>query len=286
MYNGGSLTVVGSGIRAIGHMTLETQAHIKQAEKLLVLVADPLTEKWINDENPTAESLKPFYGREKDRLQTYFEMADYVMSFVRKGLRVCLVSYGHPGIFAFPTHLSVKLARAEGHRAEMLAGVSADACLFADLGVDPGQGGYQSFEATDFLARHRRFDPFSQLVLWQIGVIGMLDYNTGFDPQIGLRVLTDRLAATYPADHRVTVYEATVFAGCDSRIDTVALEDLPSTPVTGISTLYIPPVGPVEIDEEVLECVGVSAELRASRRQTERQKAELMNRLRAAAVVG
>ena len=267
----GSLTVVGSGIRAIGHMTLESHAQIKHAEKLLVLVADPLTSQWLSDQNPTAESLEKFYGAGKDRMETYLEMVEHILSFVRAGQRVCAVFYGHPGVFAFPSHESVRRAREEGFHAEMLAGVSADACLYADLGVDPAQGGCQSFEATDFLARHRGFDPHNQLVLWQIGVIGMLDRSTDFDPRHGLSVLVDRLADSYPAAHPVTVYEASPYAACDPKITTVGLTDLPSAEVTPISTLYIPPVADSEPDDAVLELVGISAEDRIRRREIERR---------------
>jgi hypothetical protein len=37
----------------------------------------------------------------------------------------------------------------------MLPGISAEDCLFADLGIDPGIYGCQSYEATDFLANGR-----------------------------------------------------------------------------------------------------------------------------------
>ena len=38
----GSLTVVGTGIQFVGQMTIEARAHIKQAEKVLFLVYDPI----------------------------------------------------------------------------------------------------------------------------------------------------------------------------------------------------------------------------------------------------
>ncbi|HEV2378069.1 MAG TPA: SAM-dependent methyltransferase [Streptosporangiaceae bacterium] len=269
MADRGSLTVVGSGIRAIGQVTLEAHAHIKQAEKLLVLVADPLTSQWLSDQNPTAESLERFYGEGKDRLQTYQDMVDHILSFVRDGLRVCAVFYGHPGVFAIPSHASVKIAQEEGYQAEMLAGVSADACLYADLGVDPGQGGCQSYEATDFLVRRRGFDPRSQLILWQIGSIGMLDRRLGFDAANGLKVLAERLRESYPGSHTVIVYEASPYAACHPKIVPVSLEELPSATVTGISTLYVPPRPSPESDEEVLELLGISAELRRRRREVE-----------------
>jgi len=50
----GSLTIVGTGIQFAGQITLEARAHIKQAEKVLFLVSDPITADWVRDINPTA----------------------------------------------------------------------------------------------------------------------------------------------------------------------------------------------------------------------------------------
>lgn len=47
----GSLVMVGVGIKIVGHVTLETQAFIEQAEKVLYMVAnDPMVD-WIRTLN-------------------------------------------------------------------------------------------------------------------------------------------------------------------------------------------------------------------------------------------
>lgn len=61
----GSLAVVGTGIKAIGHVTLEAKSCIEGADKLYHLVSDPLTARWLADLNPTAESLFSSYCRRK-----------------------------------------------------------------------------------------------------------------------------------------------------------------------------------------------------------------------------
>ena len=85
---------------------------------------------------------------------------------------MCAVFYGHPGVFVNPSHRAVAQARAEGFRAAMLPGVSAEDCLFADLGLDPGAHGCQSYEATDFVIRRRSCYPSALLILWQVGALG------------------------------------------------------------------------------------------------------------------
>jgi len=52
-------------------------------------------------------------------------MVERTVTFVRWGLNVCAVFYGHPGVFADPAHNAIRLARREGFRALMLPGISA-----------------------------------------------------------------------------------------------------------------------------------------------------------------
>jgi uncharacterized protein YabN with tetrapyrrole methylase and pyrophosphatase domain len=252
----GSLTVVGTGIR-LSQLTAEARSHIESAEKLLFLVADPVSEAWLAQANPTAESLAGYYSPDKLRHDSYQQMVERVLACVREGGRVCLALYGHPGVFAFPAHEAVRRARASGYRATMLPAVSAEDCLFADLGIDPGAGGCQSFEATDFLISGRRFDPRVHLILWQIGVTGELGYKEQYD-RAGLRVLVDVLTETYGPGYEVVVYEAARYLGCDPKIEIVALADVPGAGVSPISTLYVPPRGPTVPDPAMAARLGIN----------------------------
>jgi precorrin-2 methylase len=106
------LIVVGTGIRTIGHMTLESVAWIKRADKVLYIVSHPIDEALIKTLNADgAESLYGLYAENKPRLTTYHEMIDKTLGYVREGKRVCTAAYGHPGVFAYPTHESVRRAR-------------------------------------------------------------------------------------------------------------------------------------------------------------------------------
>src|SRR5437660_12374372 len=109
----GSLTVVGTGIR-LSQMSMEARLSIKSAEKVLYSVADAVTESAIKKLNSTAESLQPFYGPDKHLLVTYQEMVERILFFVRKRLQVCVVFYGHPGVFVYSSHESIHRARLEG----------------------------------------------------------------------------------------------------------------------------------------------------------------------------
>lgn len=237
----GELIAVGTGIKSIAHVTTEGRNAIKSADKVLYILADFLSTEWINGLNSQAENMKFFYEDGKHRAISYCEMNEYTLGFVRQGLKVCVVYYGHPGVFCAPAHMSVLQAREEGYAAQMLPGISAEDCLFSDLNVDPAHG-CQSFEATNFLLYRRQFDPSCMVILWQIGVIGNLDFRLhGYEYKRGLRVLINQLLTIYPADHPVTVYEAATYEVCQPVIFPTTLFQLIDAPITSVSTLYIPP---------------------------------------------
>lgn len=254
---GGSLTVVGTGIMLGAHMTAEAEAYIRQADRVFYVVTDEAASWWLRALNPRATSLSSLYADHKRCLDTYGEMTAAILEAVRGGQRVCAVFYGHPGVFVLPAHAAIQQARAEGYPAVMCPGISAEDCLFADLGVDPGRAGCQSFEATDFLIRRRRFDPHSSLILWQVGLVGVLHKRARYDVRRGLEVLAQVLGEVYPADHEAVIYEAARFATQPPHIRRLPLCELPGAPVQPIATLYVPPRADAPIDTAMLARLGI-----------------------------
>jgi precorrin-2 methylase len=237
--------VVGTGIALVAHTTAEALACLERAEKLFYLVTDPATEAWLRRLNPTAESLEDAYAEGKPRYRSYQDMTARIVNAVRAGRQVCAAFYGHPGVFVNASHAAIRRVRRLGLPARMLPGISADACLFADLGVNPGDVGCQSYEATDFLAYRRRFDSASALILWQAGALGESSVRKGMAcrPE-RLRALTKYLRRYYPARHPVVLYEASQFPICDPLVTRIPLGKLPETPVMAMTTIYIPPRRP------------------------------------------
>jgi uncharacterized protein YabN with tetrapyrrole methylase and pyrophosphatase domain len=257
----GSLTIVGSGIELVRDTTIGARMAIENAEKVLILVTDPASEMWIKKLNSNVESLFDCYVEGKPRLEAYKKMVERILKNVRDGLKVCVVFYGHPGVFVDPSHEAIRIARTEGFSARMLPGISAEDCLFADIGLDPGKHGCQSFEATDFLVRKRKFDPKSPLILWQIGTIGDLYYHKNShnsDTAIrGLQVLTHILEEHYNKAHEVIIYQASYFPLCQPDIQHVPLGKIQEARITAASTMYVPPNDPQTLDEEIIRELGM-----------------------------
>jgi uncharacterized protein YabN with tetrapyrrole methylase and pyrophosphatase domain len=248
----GSLVVVGIGIRLAQQCTPEARYHIERADCVYALCGDPICSRWLETLNSNTVSLHQLYGVGRARDETYRMMTAAILDGVRAGKRVCAVFYGHPGVFVTPSHAAIVRARSEGFEAYMLPAISAEDCLFADLDIDPGVLGCQSYEATDFFLHARKFDSTAVLILWQIAVVAdqsLLEFES--DPR-RIRLLADVLMQDYPPDHVVTVYEAATLPMSHPTLQRVRLDALHQARVTQQSTLVVPPVsGPTICPERL-----------------------------------
>ncbi len=254
------LVVVGTGIQTAAQISPAAAAEVSRAEALLFLTNDVASAAWLMAANPSAQSLHRFYAPGKLRSDTYEEIVEHVLSHVRAGKRVCFAVYGHPGVFSYATHESIRRARADGYEARMLPAISAEDCLFADLGIDPGDDGCQSYDATDFLVHNRRVDVTGGLVLWQVGVVGGFGHRSDVN-RSAVEALSDALAGWYGAAHEALLYEAGPHPVIVPAIRKIAVGALRSAELAAMSTLYVPPLHPPEVDWEVVRRLGLEREV-------------------------
>lgn len=256
----GSLTILGSGIETIG-MAVGDVKLLEEADKVLFCVADPATIVWLKRLRPDALDLYVLYGEGKVRYITYMQMTEAQLYWVRQGLNVVVVFYGHPGIFVLSTHRAIKLARREGHKAVMKAGVCALDTLCADLGVDPCHPGMQTGEATDCLVRQRHLDTGLHVVLWQVGLIGELGYRRQGYLNTNFSYFISWLQRIYGDDYEITHYIGSRYPTIDPLIEIYKLNQLHhpdvQTKITGLSTFYIPPRDVIVTDYKTAWDLGV-----------------------------
>lgn len=249
----GSLVCVGLGMMLGAHLGPRARAHIEHAEVVFAALSDPLVELWLQGMHPDVRSLQPHYGEGKSRLDTYDGMVETMLAEVRAGHRVCGAFYGHPGVFALAPHQAIARARQEGFQAHMEPGISAEDCLYADLGIDPGTCGCQHYEASQFMFFRRRIEPSAYLVLWQIGIAGdrsLRRFATGPGHR---QLLVDLLAEDYPLRHEVIAYEAATLATSAPRMGRMPLSELVHAELSLHTTLVIPPVRAPQRNDVMLD---------------------------------
>lgn len=253
-----SLVIVGTGIKFIAHLTTEAKAYIQQSDKVLYLVNDPAMKEWISINNKNAESLDPIYFNYAQRKESYCAITDYILEILHQNIHLCVVLYGHPAIFASPALAAAHIAKTEGYYTRILPGISAEDCLFADLLIDPGTCGCQTYEATDFLIYKRQFNVSSHLILWQVGMLGATGFPKDHDNSKNARILKDYLAQYYPPTHETYLYEGAQYAMFEPRIDKVIIHDLAHAKYSSLTTLYIPPAETLIPHHEMLNQLGIT----------------------------
>ncbi|XP_069134286.1 uncharacterized protein [Argopecten irradians] len=260
----GSLTFVGSGIKSVSHLTLEALSEIKSANDVFYCVADPVTEIFIKRLRPDALDLYVLYDDDKKRMSTYVQMAEVGLHQARKGRHVCMVFYGHCSVSILPSHRAMNIAKKEGIPTKMLAAVSTETCLFADLGVDPTTPGLQTMEATDFLIRSRPINTDFHVVIWQVGCVGDVGFRRKGYQNDHLSILIEKLQDIYGKGYEIIHYIAAQYATTSSKIRRIGLNDFfnpeEMKQVTVLSAFYIPPKTVSQLDIDMALRLGIIRE--------------------------
>lgn len=251
------LSIIGTGIRAAGQLSEESRNLVRCADRVFAVMADGLSLACLKDLNSRIFSLHNLYGCGRQRDETYERMVLDILAPLRGGEKVCAAFYGHPGVFVWPSHEAIRRARLEGYSAEMYPAVSAEDCLYADLGIDPARSGCQSYECMDFLLYARVFDPTASLILWQPWALGDISRSSFETDPDWVQALAAVLMEQYPTNHEITVYEAASFPLGNPRIEPVPLARLHEVTFTQASTLYVPPLRAPALSRERLERLGV-----------------------------
>lgn len=251
MSGSGSLVCVGIGMTLGSHITPLARSYIEKSDIVFTGLSDGIVELWLAKMHPDVRSLQALYREGKSRMDTYRQMVEAMLAEVRAGKNVCGAFYGHPGVFAWPPHKAIEIARAEGYAAHMEPGISAEDCLYADLGIDPGKYGCQHYEASQLMLYRRRIDTCAYLVLWQVGVAGdrsLARFSTG---PAYRQVLVDVLARDYDLAHEAILYRVATLPTQQPRIERLRLRELPDADLDMHVTMVIPPAVPLQPDEQV-----------------------------------
>jgi uncharacterized protein YabN with tetrapyrrole methylase and pyrophosphatase domain len=257
----GSLTIVGTGINATRDITDSARKHITQADVVFIAQACPFATHLIESLNNNIVDLAELYEEGKSRVVTYRQMVEHVAQAVYDGKRVCGAFYGHPGVFVYASHRLIRLLHEKGYEAAMEPGISAEDCLVADLGIDPGNSGMQALEVSQFLFYQHIINPHCLLIIWQVGLAGDFNFDSINAEKFhgGLQVLKEELLAFYPPAHEVILYQAATFVLEKPKIERMPLVELNKYNPGVFSTLVIPSIGMPKYDEKVLARFGISA---------------------------
>ncbi len=256
----GRLVIVGTGLKAISHMTQEAVAHIRNADAVFYHAADGVTAAYIHQLNPQATDLYQLYGNGKMRRKTYVQMAELLLRALRQGKYVVGVFYGHPGLFVSPARRALVIAEREGFETALLPGISSTDYLFSDLRIDPSTYGCQLLEATQFLLYDRPLVTSGHVVLMQVGAVGDRAFSFKGYQNAKRDVLFQRLIEIYGGEHEAILYTGSVFPGVPPTILTRPLKEFLEPAMlkraTGNTTLVLPPAEKFKPNAEMFSRLG------------------------------
>ncbi|KAL5477556.1 hypothetical protein EMCRGX_G024367 [Ephydatia muelleri] len=261
----GRLVILGSGIRCAGQFTTEAISHIKNADKVLYCISDPVTETYIRDLFPGAMDLAVFFDGSKDRYDSCVQMAEACLFFARQGLYTVAIFPGHPGISSLPSLRAMQIAKKQGICTEMLPGISLEDSLFSDLGIDPSYYGFQVIGATDFLLFDRRLMTDAHVVIKHVGCIGEQCVTPTGVGASNLSILVKQLQKVYGLDYGVVHYYPSQYPTCKPFMDRRPLSDFLKSEmyktITPFSHIYIPPMSTSCINKEMAVQLGIACDL-------------------------
>lgn len=160
-----TLIIAGTGIKFLSHLTVEVKAIIEQSSCVIYLLNEPAIKKWISDNSKKSISMDSIYFSSSLRKNAYSNIANKILKELDNYNDLVFLTYGHPTFFSsVTTELTDKIDN-KSIKLHIMPSISALDCLCADLKIDPGIHGLQSYEATEFILRDHDFSPYSHLIL-------------------------------------------------------------------------------------------------------------------------
>lgn len=198
--------ICGLGLCPPDDVLPRTERALRRVNEVLFVDTGPATAAWLAARCPVVTPLfAEVYAEGRPRAHSYRRMAARTVAAALDHAPVAFAMSGHPLVGALAPFLIRALCGPLGLSVEVHPGLSSLDALFADLWLDPFVHGLLVLEASDVLLRARPLPADVPLLLTQVGNLGSGTFSTAWvDPAL-LRRLVDRLLATHPPDHVVSV---------------------------------------------------------------------------------
>ncbi|MBW1881018.1 MAG: hypothetical protein JRI25_07210 [Deltaproteobacteria bacterium] len=251
------ITIIGLGILGIQQVTRETERALDRSNEVLFVDTGIATRAFLEQHCPRITDLyAESYRVRGARLNAYHHMAARTVDAALDHGPVAFAMTGHPLVYAYAPPLIIDMARLLGLTVQVLPGISALDCLFAELVLDPCTHGLQMYEATDLLLRRRPLQPDVPTLIWQVGNLETRLHTDRMSQPERFERFREHLLRFYPPQHLVTAYFAAPIPLMPStvlRFPLLEITDHAATLHPGV-TLYLPPVStrPIE-DAELLD---------------------------------
>lgn len=242
------LIIAGSGIKFVSQLTNESVSAIKNSDIVFYLLNDPASERFVSQLAPKSRSLSNIYFSFENRKDAYSAIVSEVLEATKHNALVTFLNYGHPLFLCDITLDLIEKSKTEDIKIIKLPGISSFDCIISDLAIDVGKNGLQAYEATDFVMNDYKVNTAANLILWQVGVIGIekvISADRMLESDIRktmLEKLKIKLAGLYPDSHYIHFYTASLYSHTAFENNTIQISKMMNLNINRLATAYIPPI--------------------------------------------
>lgn len=234
------LTIVGTGIAFQSHATVSVMEAIKTADLVCHLLVDETDRKFITTLNDAVEDMTRYFSETSTRKACHDLIVSHVLDRVQAGLQTVFAVYGHPTEAVYPSRALARHARKLKIPYRILPGVSASACLYSSLEIDPVEASIISMEATGYLERAGKVPRGFGILLWQCGMICETKGSSRLGSAASRRRLASKLAADFGARHECYIFQASRRKDSSYLSTRLSISELEDHQIEAHQLLFIP----------------------------------------------
>lgn len=202
----GRIVVIGAGLTAISHLTIEALSHVRHCDVVYHYGPDT-SHAFLRCHNRNVIDVHALFEREKLRRYSYVQMAELALEDARTGARVGFVFQGHPALLNFAVARMFERAEIEKIAVTLVPGVSSADALIADFKLNVDEIGCQIVKAHALLTRRLTVLLEAHVIILMGGGLGDPTGATNLaDGDTKPRLLFQRLIDWYGPDHRAFLY--------------------------------------------------------------------------------
>ncbi len=168
----GSISIFGTGVKAIAQITLETNFLLQKMDKVFHMSSNDSIAKYLDSIGCEEVNLNYLYAEGNQRKNVYKKISEIIVSKVSTNKIDCaFLTTGNPVFLNTIVRYICDLAKAKGVPVNIYPGVSSIDSILVDIRLPVGLTGLQCYECTHFIKFQPHIDIRVPLLLFQPGVI-------------------------------------------------------------------------------------------------------------------
>lgn len=237
------LLLMGTGIRDLSQMTVETVKALRACDLVFSLHGDPDVTRSLRALAREVVDLTTLYKDRRLDLEVYRAIVDQVTRRLTGDRSVAVIFHGHPLLYSNPAQMLIKHCEEKKIDHRILSGVSSLDAIFTALKLDVGSTGLQAFDVNRLLLYRLKPSIHTPCLVFQIGSFGSaLITRTMRNAKGRFAPLERYLRTCYPKGHPAVVVECSTLTGLADIVIPTTIDGLDAMAdrINYNSTLYIP----------------------------------------------